>query len=107
MSKKKYKHVELSDTETRESLAKNSQIKKNEISSKEAQELKISDTSENIEFSVAITSTSNYIVQVSLKQGYTTDEAVVISKAQNAYQKNAILPKSIIRTSGSCNYIIS
>ena len=57
-------------------------------------------------FSMSATSSSD-IVKSSLKQGYSTEQAVVISKAQSAYQKSAILTKDPVGALGSCNYVVS
>ncbi len=57
-------------------------------------------------FSMSATSSSD-IVKSSLKQGYSTEQAVVISKAQSAYQRSATLTKDPVGVLGSCNYMVS
>lgn len=58
-------------------------------------------------FSMSATSSSSDIVKSSLKQGYTTEQAIVISNAQSAYQRGAVLTKDPIGVLGTCNYVVS
>ena len=58
-------------------------------------------------FSMSLASSSSDIVQSSLKQGYSTEQAVVISKAQSSYERSAILTKDPTGVLSTCNYVVS
>ncbi len=50
---------------------------------------------------------SKDIVQNSLKRGYSTTEAVAVTKAQNAYKKSAILTDNPTGVLSTCSYKVA
>ena len=47
---------------------------------------------------------SNSILRDSLKQGYSTEEAVVMQNAYNAYSRSSVITSNPVSSLSSCSY---